>query len=137
MGLLKLHHNREAEKGQALVEFALAISLLLLLIIGMMEFGLVFHTYLSLDHASLEGARVGALGGSDEAIVDKVHEVVAGDVELEYLQVKITPQSGQRRRSHPLSVTVEYPADFLTPVFDWVLGSGKLHLKAKAVMRIE
>ena len=127
----------KADQGQALVEFALAISLLLILIVGMMEFGLVFHTYLSLDHAALEGARVGALGGSDEAIIDKVHEVVSADVDSQYLQVKITPQSSIRRRSQPLAVTVEYPSDFLSPLLNNILGEGKLHLKAKAVMRIE
>ncbi len=132
----KLQQKSKANRGQALVEFALAISLLLILLVGMLEFGFVFHTYLSLDHASLEGARVGALGGSDEAISAKVLEVVSQDVDPGILQIKIIPQSGQRLRGHPLSVTVEYPRTFITP-FGSIVGNGTLHLKAKAVMRIE
>ncbi len=49
------------KRGQALVELALVLPLLILLIIGMMEFGRVFHSYLLITNAAREGARLGVI----------------------------------------------------------------------------
>jgi Flp pilus assembly protein TadG len=45
--------------GQALVEFALAIPLVLFLIMGVIGFGHMFFTYITVVSASREGARTG------------------------------------------------------------------------------
>jgi len=50
------------EDGQALVEFALVLPLLLLLLFGIIEFGLALNRYLSLNDAVRAGARELALG---------------------------------------------------------------------------
>ena len=42
--------------GQALVEFALALPVLLLLIFGVLEFGRAFQTKLVMENAAREGA---------------------------------------------------------------------------------
>lgn len=49
---------RETE-GAAMVEFALVLTILLLLIMGTLEFGLVWYTKYSLAGAAREGARYG------------------------------------------------------------------------------
>ncbi|NIV14468.1 MAG: hypothetical protein GWN62_25295, partial [Aliifodinibius sp.] len=45
----------DGRKGQALVEFALALPLLLLLILGVLEFGRAFKIKLVLENAAREG----------------------------------------------------------------------------------
>ncbi len=50
--------NRQA--GQAIVEFALAVPLLLTLAFGIMEFGRLFFAYSSVVTAAREAARVGS-----------------------------------------------------------------------------
>lgn len=59
------------ERGQSLVEFAILVPVFMLILIGMLEFGLMFNHDLTLQYASREGARVGsALGcgnGSNDA----------------------------------------------------------------------
>jgi hypothetical protein len=55
--------SREASRrrnGQSLVEFALLLPLFLLLLLGMLEFGLAFTHNLTLEYATREGARVGS-----------------------------------------------------------------------------
>lgn len=44
-------------KGQALVELALSMFLLLLLVFGIVEFGRAFYIYNTLNNAAREGAR--------------------------------------------------------------------------------
>ena len=46
--------------GQALVEFALMLPLLLLLAVGILEFGMLFKDHVGIHYASREGARAGA-----------------------------------------------------------------------------
>lgn len=51
----------EERHGQALVEFALMVPVLLLIIAGIVESGRVFQTYLQLANATREGARVASV----------------------------------------------------------------------------
>lgn len=52
------------EGGQTLVEFALLLPLLLLILFGTVEFGLVFVSYLEVVETAHDAARVASLGGS-------------------------------------------------------------------------
>ena len=45
-----------------MVEFAIVLPLLLLVIVGLIEFGITFNSWLSLNHLSNEGARWAAVG---------------------------------------------------------------------------
>jgi len=47
-------------RGQALVEFALILPVMMLILDGLLEFGFVFEHNLTLEYATREGARVGA-----------------------------------------------------------------------------
>jgi hypothetical protein len=47
-------------RGQGLVEFAALVPVFLLLLLGMLEFGLAFDQNLTLEYATREGARVGS-----------------------------------------------------------------------------
>ena len=48
------------EHGQSLVEMALILPLLVLIVIGTLEFGFVFDHHLTLEYATREGARAGS-----------------------------------------------------------------------------
>jgi len=48
-------------RGQSLVEFALVLVPLLLLILGVVQFGLIFNSYVTMTNAAREGARTGTV----------------------------------------------------------------------------
>jgi Flp pilus assembly protein TadG len=50
------------EDGQALVEFAIVVPLLLMLLTGIIQFGLVFNKYITLTDAARNGAQTLAIG---------------------------------------------------------------------------
>lgn len=56
------------KKGAALVEFALLLPLLLLLVAGSIEFGLIFYNKQVITNASREGARAGITPNPDGTI---------------------------------------------------------------------
>jgi Flp pilus assembly protein TadG len=53
-------HRSSGERGQSLVEFCFVVPLFLLLLLGMLEFGLAFTHDQTLAYATREGARTGA-----------------------------------------------------------------------------
>ena len=56
--------DRKRDSGATLVEFAIVMPLLLLLMIGIMEVGVAFYEYLTIERATLEGVRTAAFTGT-------------------------------------------------------------------------
>jgi Flp pilus assembly protein TadG len=50
-----------AERGQSLVEFALVLMPLFLILLGIIQFGFVFNSYVTITNAAREGARTGTV----------------------------------------------------------------------------
>lgn len=57
----RLVRLRKDESAQALVEFTLVFPILILLVLGMIEFGWLLNAKITLNSAAREGARVGAV----------------------------------------------------------------------------
>ena len=53
--------DRSADRGQSLVEFALVMMPLMLILLGIIQFGFVFNSYVTITNATREGARVGTI----------------------------------------------------------------------------
>ncbi|ACX52170.1 TadE family protein [Ammonifex degensii KC4] len=123
------------EKGQAAVELALTLPLLLLILFALVEFGRVFFAYLVITNAAREGARLAAVGGSDVAIVDRVKDAAAG-LEQGKLQVEVSPSAPDRVSGTTAVVKVSYPVNLLLPLPPGVLPNPVV-LKAQASMRVE
>ncbi len=59
-------------RGQAMVEFALVLPLLLALLVGIVDIGYLYNHQLTLTNASREGARMGTLGHDEAEVLDDV-----------------------------------------------------------------
>jgi hypothetical protein len=55
-----LRRSRDGEAGQSVVEVSLILPVFLLLLLGILEFGMAFDHLISISYASREGARAGA-----------------------------------------------------------------------------
>lgn len=60
-----------SERGQALLEVALTLPLLLLVAVGIFEFGRAYQTWQILTNAAREGARIAVLPGTDDGAVEE------------------------------------------------------------------
>jgi hypothetical protein len=79
---------RRDDRGTALIEMAFTLPLLLLISIGIIEFGRAFQTWQILTNAAREGARVAVLPGiSDSMVTARVQEYIAAGV----LDASVTP----------------------------------------------
>jgi Flp pilus assembly protein TadG len=62
-------------KGQALVEFALVVPLLLLFLLGIIQMGLLFNGFITIQQAARIGVREASLGDSPkQAIINQVNQ---------------------------------------------------------------
>jgi Flp pilus assembly protein TadG len=59
---VRVFARARGQKGQAMVEFALVLPVLMLLIVGIVKLGIVFNNYLTLNDAVRAGARQLAIG---------------------------------------------------------------------------
>ena len=55
--LRRLLNRLRSDSGQAITEFALILPLLMVLILGIVQFGIVFNNYITLTDATRAGAR--------------------------------------------------------------------------------
>ena len=70
MAAMNLYRRLACEKGAELIEFALVFPLLLLVMFGIMDFGLLFQRYETVTNAAREGARIAVLPGYAQADVE-------------------------------------------------------------------
>jgi len=53
--------RRDDARGQSLVEFSLVLIPLFILLLGIIQFGFIFNTYVTMTNAAREGARTGTI----------------------------------------------------------------------------
>jgi Flp pilus assembly protein TadG len=124
-----------SNEGQSLVEFAVILPILLMLIMGILEFGLMLNCYLSVRNASREGARA-AIVGSTDIEINNLILTISPSLNRTDLTVAVTPSQGSRRSGDPVTVEVKYNYRFIIPIISGVFSSGVV-LKAQTIMRIE
>ena len=132
---LKLSNFLRRNKGQALVEFAFVLPIILLVLMGIIEFGRIFNTYLVLTNASREGARVAAVGGADLDVTNSVRNVTP-TLNQASLNITINPIEISRTRGLPVTVTTTYNLPLICPLVDVVLPN-PFPLTSQTTMRIE
>lgn len=102
---------RPLSGGQATVELALVLPVLVLLLVGLVQVGAALSAYLTLQTAAYEGARLAITGASDQAIVQRV-DAVAGDISSQSLTVLVSP-APPRTANTDVTVSVSYPMPVL------------------------
>lgn len=70
------------DSGTALIEFCIVAPLLFVLILGIIEFGLVFRDHITVSDAINDGARAGAIAGPDWGALDDDPPPASGSPEV-------------------------------------------------------
>ncbi|MDI6869856.1 MAG: TadE/TadG family type IV pilus assembly protein [Bacillota bacterium] len=120
------------EKGQAIVEFALVVSLFLLMMLGMITFGQLLNAQLSVTYLAREGARLAALGGTDQAVISAVQSLLPPPLDVARLNVQVAP--AVRPRGTPITVSVTYRVDLNIPLVVTALGRDHINLLGTTTM---
>lgn len=86
--------SRTSERGAVAVEFALLAPVLVMLLLGIMEFGRAYNAQITLSSAAREGVRVMAIGNNSAAARTAVKNAATGlQPTLTDGNITITPSS--------------------------------------------
>ena len=116
-----------------MTEFALVLPLLALLLFGVIQFGIVFHQYVTLTDAVRAGARQGAVGRhvpDPSAATEARVRDSAADLDQGKLGVTVTSPWTQ---GSDVTVTATYPYNI--SLLGFVVNSG--NLKSTTTERVE
>jgi Flp pilus assembly protein TadG len=136
--------RKPREDGQAFVELALILPVLLLLLLGVIQFGTVFRDYIALTDATRVGARQASVSRSIQPDADRIPLVVskvqraAVNLDSSKMTVTVTPVKVDGvtpgwEESGDVTVRSTYP--FRIDMFGLVLYSGLL--QSRTTERIE
>jgi len=139
-GRLIRRKSRGGERGQSLVEFALLVPIFLLLVFAIVDFGMGFHAWITVTNSAREGARLGAVGATQDQIVQRVRDTADS---LDQAQLTVTVTNAQGQPGGSVVVDVDYTYTLITPlagILQLVSGNTigpSLNLSSTADMRLE
>jgi Flp pilus assembly protein TadG len=136
-----------SEKGAALIEAAITVPIILLISVGIFEFGRAYQTWQVLTNAAREGARMAVITTSKDAdITTRVRNYMQAGSLPNYATATVTIQrsvvlTGSDTAS---SIQIDYPFQFmvLNPVVRLIAPSDNktgapITMKSSAIMRNE
>lgn len=110
-----------------MVEFALTITVTLLLVFGMIDFSRAVYTASVIQWAAQQGARAGIVDASPTNVRAAVEGRMTG------LDPALATISVTRQGSNVVQVDVTYPYEFLIPMISRITGD-RIILRASASM---
>jgi Flp pilus assembly protein TadG len=117
------------ERGQAMVEFALVLPILMALLLGIIQFGIVFNNYITLTDATRAGARkaavsrfVGDSGASAKAAVENSAQGL--DQKKLAPTISVTASPDWNTPGNDVTVTASYP--YSINILGWTVKAGNL-----------
>jgi Flp pilus assembly protein TadG len=123
------------KKGQALIEIALVLPILLVIICGIADFGRIFYSEIHLNMISQDAVRMAGLGSTDQAIVQFVNNnVLLGDKDT--LQVTVIPNDLTRKSGDFVTVKITYKVKYITPLMNKILPS-PFAINTQSTIRVE
>jgi Flp pilus assembly protein TadG len=128
-----VHQHLKDERGASAVEFGLILPILLILVLGIIEFGHAFQVQGTLSAAAREGARAMALRNDPAEARDAVQEA-AGSLSpaVTDAQIAISPAACPVAGGTDVELTITYPMPFFTDFF-----GAEVEITGRGVMRCQ
>ena len=135
------------ERGAALLEAAITVPIILLISVGIFEFGRAYQTWQVLTNAAREGARLAVISGTtDDAVRQRVNAYLTGGglSALSTAQIGVTRNVALTGADTGSRIQLDYPFQFmvLNPVVRLVAPGDQttgapITMRSSAIMRNE
>jgi len=125
---------KKSQAGQAMVEMALVLPILLVLVGGIMDFGWLFYNKIALNNAAREGARYAA-----------IHYAPASNWEADTINIMNSSYVGVSGASatvyepvnSQIQATMSADVPILTGVASTLMGQDSIYMTGSCIMRLE
>jgi len=131
---------KKDEKGQAVVEMAITLPLLMLILCAILDFGWLMSNQMIVDECSREGARYGIVNASagGAASLISAHVIsTAPSFISNLLSVSVTFSNPSNPTSGDVTVQVSCNVKSLTPLSGILAKSGVTNLSSACTMQAE
>jgi Flp pilus assembly protein TadG len=130
-----------SEDGQAVVEFALVVPILLVLILGLVEFARAWNTQQVLTDAARESLRSSVVANPNftyDAMLGVINQALVRAA-LDPALAEVSVDGWKTGTGTPARITIDYRYEmgFLSPLMGWATGDRSLALSTSFVMRNE
>jgi Flp pilus assembly protein TadG len=138
--------RRNSERGAELIEFALVLPLILILLMGIFDFGLAFQRYEIITNAAREGARLASLQAAytDDEIRNRAlsyctqANLTGCVVPVPQRGALIDVGGGTMQQGVRVTVQYNHTFSFVGPILSLINGSlGSVNMQAVSTMRSE
>ena len=129
------------ERGAVAAEFALLLPLLLIILFGIIDFGMMMYSREIVSNAAREGARAGIVQGPPKRTGGEILAIVDNYLTgtgVNPADVNLTPVGAGLTQPNTLTVSGTYNYSFLVPVIPVLVGiPNPLIIPISVVMRHE
>ena len=120
------------QKGQDLVEYALALPIVMLFLMGILDLGRVVYVYSALHNSVRDGARFGIINPTDAFGIETVVRDRSVGLDPAELTVSVVQPDLQT-----IQVRATYQFTAVTPIVGTLVGSNQWVVGSQATMRVE
>ena len=140
----KIHHS--SNTGQSLIEFELSLVIMILLLLGVTDFGLAFFSWISLRDAAQEGVTYASVSppynyNSVVAIRERVKSASVAPVNLntiadDDIKVELVGATQKPCPGYSVRVDVTYNYHMISPLIGQLIGSSTIPVSASVTNTI-
>lgn len=138
---MTLRLRKQNDRGAVAAEFALLLPVFLLILFGIIEFGMLMYGREVVTNAAREGARAGIVQGPPKRTSGEITTIANNYLTgtgINQADVTFTPAGVGLASPNMLTVTAVYNYNFLIPYIPAVIGiPNPLVITTQAVMRHE
>jgi len=130
-----------SESGQALVEFAMIVPVLLVMILGLVEFARAWNTKQVLTDAAREALRSSVVANPEftyEALLSLINQALVR-ASLDPEKAEVSVEGWKAGTGNPARIRIDYRYEFgaFAPLLSWASDDRSLALSTSFVMRNE
>jgi len=136
-----LRRWKRDEGGQAAVEFALVLPFLLVLLVGIVEFGRAWNEHQVITDAARETARRAAIADTPTTAADLENTakaaMAAAGINPDSAEITLDNWDGERDTQLRVDIDLPYRFTFFGPLVKWATGESRIVLQTSIAMRNE
>lgn len=118
-------HSMRSERGQTMVEFALVAPVLLLVLFGVIQFGILYRDYVTITDAARVGARTAAVSRHQaDPVATTLAKVRAAADDLDQADLQVAVSASGWNPGDDVTVQASYP--YRVSLLGFVVKSGRL-----------
>lgn len=125
------------EDGQAIVELAISLPILIMILCAIIDFGWLFMNQNSIDYASREGARYAIVHSSSKSAIEAHIRVIAPENIATTAEINITFTNISNPRLGDVVIEISDDVAILTPIVGVFVQGETMNLSSSCTMKVE